>query len=259
MKLERLAALAAILTVGASIPALADWDRIGTIDVSRGRDRDVRNFDLGGSVESLRLQADRADIYCRSVDATFGNGRTRTVFSGNLREGRMTNVDLPGGDRNVRRLAFNCSSDEWRGGTVRIFADVGRYRSEWMRSPNWGAMWAHVFNWGSNTVNNWQYAGDVRFEGRHDSESTFTGWRGRNSVSIALKPMDANARCSRVTATFANGQTRDLAIRNGDFLQQGEYTKLDLPGDRRNVTSLSMTCRATDARAVTIQIYTSKT
>jgi len=257
MKPKRLAAVAAILTVGASIPALAAWDRIGAIDVSRG-DRGVRNFDLGGSVESLRLQADRSDVYCRSVDATFGNGRTRTVFSGNLREGRMTNVDLPGGDRNVRRLAFNCSSDERRGATVRIFADVGRYRSEWMRNPNWGAMWAHMFNWGSNAVNNWQYAGDARFEGR-DSETTFTGWRGRNSDSIALKPVDASARCSRVTATFANGRTQDLAIRNGDVLQQGEYRKLDLPGDRRNVTSLYMKCRATDARRVTIQIYTSKT
>jgi hypothetical protein len=258
MKTTRLAVLAAVLTVGVSVPALADWDRIGTVDVSRGRDRDVRNFDFGGSVESLRLQADRSDINCRSVNATFGNGRTRNVFSGNLRQGSMTNVDLPGRDRNITRLAFNCSADERRGGTIRIFADVGRYRSEWMRSPNWGALWAHTFNWGSNAVNNWQYAGDARFEGRNDSESTFTGWRGRNSDAIALKPLGASARCSRVTATFQNGRTQNLALHNGDVLQQGEFNSLDLPGDRRNLTSLYMKCRATDARAVTIQIYTSK-
>jgi hypothetical protein len=257
MHTTRLAALAAVLTVGVSVPALADWDRIGTIDVSRGRDRDVRNFDLGGSVEGLRLQADRSDVYCRSVNATFGNGRTRNVFSGNLRQGSMTDVNLPGGDRNVTRLAFNCSSD--RGGaSVRIFADVGRYRQEWMRSPNWGALWAHTFNWGSNAINNWVYAGDAKFVGRNDSDSTFTGWRGRNSDAIALKPIGASARCSRVTATFQNGRTQNLALHNGDVLQQGEFNSLDLPGGYRNVTSLYMKCRATDARAVTIQIYTSK-
>ena len=258
MHMTRLAALAAVLTVGVSVPALADWDRVGTIDVSRGRDRDVRKFDFGGSVEGLRLQADRSDIYCRSVHATYGNGRTRNVFSGNLRRGSATIIDLPGRDRNITRLAFNCSSDDRRGGTIRILADVGRYRSEWMRNPNWGAMWAHVFNWGSNAVNNWVYAGDAKFVGRNDSDSTFTGWRGRNSDAIALKPVDASARCSRVTATFQNGRTQNLAIHNGDFLQQGEFASLDLPGGYRNVTSLNMKCRATDARAVTIQIYTSK-
>ena len=159
MKTTRPAALAAILTVGVSVPALADWDRIGTVDVSRGRDRDVRNFDLGGSVENLRLQADRSDINCRSVNATFGNGRTRNVFSGNLRQGSMTNVDLPGRDRNITRLAFNCSSDSRRGGTIRVFADVGRYRSEWMRNPNWGAVRTRSI--GQQRYQHWQYAGDA--------------------------------------------------------------------------------------------------
>jgi hypothetical protein len=61
-----------------------------------------------------------------------------------------------------------------------------------------------------------------------------------------------------VTATFANGSTQNLAIHNGDMLRQGEFNSLDLPGDKRNVTSLYMKCRATDARRVTIQIFTSK-
>ena len=127
-----------------------------------------------------------------------------------------------------------------------------------MRGPNWGATWAHVVNWGSNAINDWKLAGDARFVGRNDSESTFTGWRGRNADAIALKPIGASARCSRVTATFGNGRTQNLALHNGDVLQQGEFNSLDLPGDHRNVTRLYLKCRATDGRAVAIQILTSK-
>lgn len=258
MRLARMAALAAVLTAGASMPALAAWDTIGSVDIRFRMDNDVKHFDFGGSVEKLQFKADNSDINCRGVTATFGNGRTSQIFSGRLREGRATDVDLPGAARDITRLDFQCGASERGGGTIRVMADVGRYRADWMHSPNWGATWAHVFNWGSNAINDWKYAGDARFEGRNDSESTFTGWRGRNSDAIALKPLDANARCSQATATFANGNTQNLALHNGDVLRQGEFNSLDLPGDKRNVTSLYLKCRATDARRVTIQIYTSK-
>jgi hypothetical protein len=258
MKYARLAALAAVLTAGVSLPALAAWDTVGSVDIRFRMDNDVKHFDFGGSVERLQLQADRSDINCRSVMASFGNGRARQIFSGRLREGRATNIDLPGSARNITRIDFQCGAEDRRGGTIRVLADIGRYRNDWMRSPNWGATWAHVFNWGSNAINDWKYAGDASFEGRGDSESTFTGWRGRNSDAIALKPLDASARCSRLTATFSNGNTQNLALHNGDVLRQGEFNAVDLPGDRRNVTSLYLKCRATDARRVTIQIFTSK-
>ena len=258
MKLTRMAALAAVLAVGASVPALAAWDTIGSVDVGFRHDNDVKHFDFGGSVEGLRLRADQSDVNCRSVNATFGNGQTRQIFSGRLQAGRASNVDLPGAARNITRLDFSCGASARRGGTIQVMANVGRYRAEWMRGPNWGATWAHVVNWGSNAINDWKLAGDARFVGRNDSESTFTGWRGRGSDAIALKPLDANARCSQVVATFANGNTQNLAFHNGDVLRQGEFNAVDLPGDRRNVTSLYMKCRATDAARVTVQIYTSK-
>lgn len=258
MKFTRMAALSAVLAAGISMPAFAAWDQVGSVDVGYRADRDVRHFDFGGPIEKLRLQAERSNIYCTSIRATFGNGRTREIFSGRLREGRAENVDLPGDQRNVRRLDLRCDSSDRHGGRIRVLADVGRYRGDWMRGPNWGATWAHVFNWGSNVVNDWHYLGKASFEGRNDSESTFAGWRGRGTDALALKPIDASARCSRITATFANGRSRVLNLHNGDYLRQGEYNAVDLPGDKRNLTSLIMKCRATDARRVTIQIYTSK-
>jgi hypothetical protein len=258
MRRIRLAAIAAALCTSVSVPALAAWDNIGTVDVRYGRDNDIRHFDFGGPVEALRLGAEGSDIRCRSVTATFANGRTREIFDGMLREVRPRRVDLPGHARNITRLDFACGAERRRGGQIQVMADVGRYRADWMRGPNWGATWAHVFNWGSDVANNWQYLGKASFVGRHDSDTTFAGWRGRGSDAIALKPLNADARCSQVTATFENGRTQNLAIHNGDYLHQGMYSSVDLPGDRRNVTSLYLKCRATDARRVTIEIYTSK-
>ena len=256
MNRTSLAALAAILCVGAAVPAYADWDNIGSVSVSHRSDRDTRYFDLGGPVDRLNLRAEGSTIDCRSVNATFGNGRTRQIYSGRLYAGRVANVDLPGNDRNIKRLAFNCRAQEFGGGTIRIAADIGSHRDAWRRNPNFGRMWAKVFNWGSTAVNNWKYAGQVSFEGPRDRESAFTGWRGRNVDSIALKPLNASARCSRVTAMFGNGRTRVLNVDSGDHMRQGQFYKVDLPGDHRNLKSLNMRCRATNGHQVVIQIYT---
>lgn len=269
MRYGKSAVLMTVLCLGAAAPALAAWDSLGTVDVSgrergrpgammRGPDRDARNFDLGGPVERLQLRAERSDIDCRSVRARFGNRSTREIFHGMLREGSTTDVDLPGQARNLDGLTFTCTSMDRRGGVIRISADIGRYRNDWMRSPNWRGTWSRVFNWGSNAVNNWNLVGTESFEGRGDSEHAFTGWRGVNAESVALKPLESDARCSRVTARFGNGGDQPLNINNGDVLHRGMYYKLDLPGRQRNLASLSLRCQAVGARRVSIQIFTGK-
>lgn len=270
MKSPRLMALAAILCASAATPALADWDHIGSVDIGRHHDRDVQTFDLGGPVTGLQLRADR-NVNCDSVKATFADGDTREIFSGRLREDQTQNVDLPERSQHITRLNFDCEArDEGRdhdrnyddhdhgGARIEILADVGKYRQDWMHGANWQNTWAKVFNWGSNEINHWKYIGEELFEGSDDRETAFAGWKGHGSEAIALKPMDADARCSQVTAIFENGNKQILAIHNGDYMSKGMYHKLDLPGDRRNVTSLAMRCRATDAGSVRIQIFTSK-
>src|SRR6185503_811084 len=143
-----------------------------------------------------------------------------------------------------------------RGGTIRISADIGRYRNDWMRGPNWRTTWSRMFNWGSNTINDWRLVGTESFEGRGDSEQAFTGWRGVNADSVALKPLESDARCSRVPARFGNGRDQMLNVNNGDVLRRGMIYKLDLPGRQRNLTSLSLRCSAIGARRVSIQIFT---
>ncbi len=140
-----------------------------------------------------------------------------------LRQGRPTNIDMPGFARNLNGLTFACASMDRRDAMIRISADVGR----------------------------------ESFEGRGDVEMTYVGLRGRHVDSIALMPVNADARCSGVTARFDNGRSQMLNLRNGNVLRRGVYTQVDLPGNYRNLDSIALRCRAAGANSVTIKIYAS--
>jgi len=252
-------ALVAALSLGTAAPALAAYDTVGSVNIDFRRDRDARSMDFGGPVERIQLTAARSDIDCRKVTARFGNGKTREIYQGRLRQGRVTNVDLPGGDRNVRQLIFNCGARDQSGGTIRISADIGRYQDEWRRHPDFARLWSRMFNWGNpagaGRDDRWHLVSTERFEGRNDRETSVAGWRGRRVDMIALKPVNANARCREVTAHFGNGNARELDLPRGDYLRQGQLQRIDLPGDTRNLRSLSMRCRATDRGQVSIQVF----
>jgi len=271
MKNTAIAALAAALCLGTAASAVAQpsrWDNLGTVTIDGrwspgpdrpgpgGMDRDMRRFDLGGPVERLQFRADRSDIECRSIRAMFANGRSNQIFQGRLRQGRPVNVDMPGIARDLRALSFTCASLDRRDALIHISADVGRYRGDWMRGPNWRGTWSRMFNWGSDAIHNWQMVGRESFEGRGDTEMVFTGLRGRRTDAIALMPVNADARCSTVTARFANGRTQRLNLREGEVLRRGVYNQVDLPGNVRDLTALALRCRATNAASVTVNIYT---
>lgn len=254
-KLSILLVTAAAL--GTALPANADWDNIGQVRIEGRRDNARENIQMGGPVENLRLTARGETVRCRSVRAEFGNGREREIFRGTLFRDRPTNVDLPGGERNVRRLDFQCGTERHRDATIQISADIGRYRDEWRRHPDFNRLWSRVFNWGSDLTNQWQYLGSQLFAGRGDTEHHFAGWRGRRIDSLALKPVGADARCARVTAHFRNGRDRELDANRGDLMRQGQYFQLDVPGGYRNLESITLRCRPANARRVNIQIFTS--
>ena len=269
-------AICAALLLGTAAPAFAAWHEIGTIRVNPGQDRDVRNFDLGGPVDRLQLRAEGADIRCRAVTARYGNGRTQTVFQGDLTEDMPVSVNIPGNGRNITRLTFECRAERQIGNrrgdrddrrrdrrgagdaSIVVVADVDRYRKEWRRNPRYQSEWSNVFNWGSDMINDWKLLSTVSFEGRGDVESSYAGWHGDNVDAVALKPLDADVRCSRVTARFGKGSAQPLNVNNGDLMRRGQYYKLDLPGRARDLASLDMRCRATNAASVKVQIFTSR-
>src|ERR1700742_2199230 len=92
MRSSRLLALAAVLTASVSVPALADFDRIGSINVSYQQDKDSASPDFGGPVERLQFTARGSDITCRNITATFRNGHTTSIFNGTLRQNSARTV-----------------------------------------------------------------------------------------------------------------------------------------------------------------------
>jgi hypothetical protein len=207
-------------------------------------------------MEGLQLTADRSNIMCRNIRVTFRDGSRDNVFSGVLREDRPVNVDLRGGVRRVERIDFTCRSDEFRGGRIYINAEVGRFRDEWRRDPLWTSLWATIFGdrggFYDRTHDDWISLGRVRFEGRRDRENAFAGWRGRSADRIALRAIDGDARCRRITATFGGGRERDLS--GGEYLRRGRAVVLDSPGRDSNLTNLNMRCRAVGDSDVTVDV-----
>jgi hypothetical protein len=140
-----------LATLCMATPALAAWDRIGSVEFSAQNTHDVHYGNFGGPVEKLGLRARGSDIRCDRVTATFGNGRTQEVFRGELPQGREVTLNLPGGERRVQRLDFDCEPLDRSNASVAIsadvVADVGQYRDDWRKSPDWANTWSHVFDW----------------------------------------------------------------------------------------------------------------
>ena len=281
MRSPRLLAMAAILVSSVAVPAMAAWDRIGSVDFSTRDNTDTQFGTFGGRVESLSLVARNTDVRCRDVTATFGNGQTQQVFRGFLPRGRNVEVTLPNG-RMIRRLDFDCRPMDRDRATVDIAADVGRYQAEWRQSPDWDRTWSRMFPWANDRSNDryrsgyndrfgndryvtgrldtsgWITLGSEEFNGRYDHQMTFGGWRARDVSSIALRPINDDARCTSVRATFANGETRDLNIGERTVLRRDQVNSIDLPGDRRNVQRIDMTCHAEHGGMVTMQVLASR-
>jgi hypothetical protein len=114
---------AALLSSSVAFPALAALEPVGSVDFSM-RDRHDSQF-ANLTADGLALTARNSDVSCDSVTATFGNGQSREIFRGELPRGQTVNVDLPGRDRTVERVDFNCHPLEgWRA-RVDVAADTG--------------------------------------------------------------------------------------------------------------------------------------
>lgn len=266
-------ALAAVLTAGSALPAMAAWNRIGSVSFDHRTNHERQYNRFGGRVAGLSFTAYGNDVRCKHIRVTFANGKTRNIFSGQLRARRTINVDLPGNQRRVERLDFVCRAEGRRDARIDIAADIGQYRSEWQSSPL-AAFWGQLFGWQpvpqrhadnrydrhdrDNNRGRWVRVSRESFEGRRDRETTSTGWKGKSIEAIALKPLNNDARCNRLRVTFANGKRRDLDVSRRQVLRQNGFYSFDLPGNQRNVDKIVLRCHAVRDRQVSIEVYARK-
>jgi hypothetical protein len=266
----RLMALAAALSVGVAGAALAQtfpvWDRIGSVNISNFPDQDVEHNQFGGRMTRLSFRAANSDVQCRDISATFNNGRTRTLYSGALPFNQQVTIDLPGVERRVEAVHFDCRANAPRGSRVDIMADIGQYRAEWQQSPDWLTVWSRLFNWPTEIVvdrpdrprpgpyGGWIPLSTERFEGPRDHETTIPGARGRAIETVGIRPLDNDATCMRLSATYQNGRTSDLWVNRGGRLMRNRIYEVDLPGAQRNLARLDMMCRGERGRPVSIEV-----
>jgi hypothetical protein len=252
--------MTALAVLAAGAPAEAQWVKLSDVRIEHRRDRDTTYSQFAGPVERLSFTARGSDMWCRSIGVVYQNGQRDQVFSGKLERDRPVNADVRGAERRISRLNMNCTASDPRGGTLVVGADVGRFHRAWEKSKAWASRMARQFenNIGMHEQNGWISIGRENFQGRRDSESSFTGWRGRKVDRIALRPIDSDARCMRVSATFDNGRTRDLDIGRRDVMERGRMVEIDLPGGERNLRSVDLRCRGVGHRDVTIEILARK-
>lgn len=113
--------LAALICTTA-VPAFADWNHIGTAMFSTRSTYYSARADF--SSDRMALTSRVGDVYCSSVEATFGDGQTRSVYTGMLRANDTVNIDLPGNVHSVQRLAFNCQPTDASQATVDVAANT---------------------------------------------------------------------------------------------------------------------------------------
>jgi len=258
----RIFGLAAFLSATSAIPALAaPWERIGTISVDYNLDRDRVSPDFGGPVESLRFTARGGDVQCRYIRATFGNGTTRDIFSGRLRQGMAQNVDLPGEARNIARLDLMCHAFQRSGGQIEVQADIGQYQNAWRNGPRW-SYWSRYFtDWNrmiDNATSYWVRLGTMTFTPRYPRDNAFGGFAGRSITQLAFRPVDGSAICSDASIRFGNGSLAKIPVNGGRPLMEGQTYRIDLPGNQRNVTNVVLRCYALGQRSVTISVLGNK-
>lgn len=113
--------LAALICTTA-VPAFAAWNHVGTAMFSTQSTYYSARADF--SSDRMALTSRVGDVYCRNVEATFGDGQTRNIYTGTLPANETVNINLPGNVRSVQRLAFNCQPTDAAQATVDVAANT---------------------------------------------------------------------------------------------------------------------------------------
>ena len=112
--------LAALLST-AALPALAAWDRIGSLEIGAGKTQEFSMENFKGNV--IGVTARESDVMCDRVMAVFANGDMKPLFKGKLPKGLSIRVDLPPGI--VQSVTFDCRAIHGGHAMVDLAANSG--------------------------------------------------------------------------------------------------------------------------------------
>ena len=143
------------------------------------------------------------------------------------------------------------------GGRMEGLQFIASRSDSWDRDHHGDGDRDHHGDWDRGGGGDWVSLGTQSFEGHNDHDSTFAGWAGRHVDRIGLRPVDGDARCMSVVATFEGGEKVKL-VSGVYMMERGQMAVFDLPGYHRNLAKLYMRCRAEGDYSVSIEMFTRK-
>lgn len=251
--MKKLALGSILFLLAAVLPSqAAAWRDIGTAYLTPNSDHYTQRLRIQAPVESLKLHAAGGDADCLTVRGLFRDDSRKVIFHGVIPPDGDVSLPLTDSDTSIRLVFVRCTGPD--GATVQVSADPGRFAGEWDRMPYLNPLMTSAYNWGSNLFHGWRLMGLTRFHSHFRQTQIAASETGSASV-LALMPVGVDARCSSAAANFADGKTVALNIDRDDFLQRNRYYKLRLADGTPLLSSVELTCRATDGNSVIMRVF----
>ncbi|HWC62780.1 MAG TPA: hypothetical protein VG501_04095 [Rhizomicrobium sp.] len=240
MKKTHVIGIAVLLAAGRSLPALADWNPVGDLQVSPDHFSNAQLSGFTGPVEQIRLRsAGRSD--CDNVRVTYENGDTQSVFAGTILSGQDQLITFPDQTRMVKAVSLNCRAANGIGTHIAVSVDTPAFSAR----DSYGPAFAP--------------AGDFELLASRDfgdlNRRTLMLDQTRPVAAIALEPVGADARCHNVSALFDDGTTSSAIPNDGDNLREGRMYRTYIGGGNRDLDSVNLTCEAANGDHVRINVY----
>lgn len=101
----------------------------------------------------------------------------------------------------------------------------------------------------------WVLLGHKRIEGRADNDRIDLGPRAGAFRALQFRVEGGDVRFDRVLVTYGNGQTDQISVRS-EIPSGGRSRAIDLPGDRRVISSIAMWySKFSRRRRPTVKVY----
>jgi hypothetical protein len=228
------------------MPALADWNHVGDLEVSPDHYSSVQLSGFTGPVEQIGLHATgRSD--CDNVRVTYENGDTQEVFAGTILNGQDQLITFPDQTRMVRAVSLNCRAANDIGAHIAVAADIPEFRP--------GASFAPTAAFVPAPARDDVLIASRDFGDLDRRTLMLNSSEPRSVEEIALEPVGADARCRNVSALFDDGTSTSVMPNDGDSLREGHLYHAYVGGGSRDLDSINLTCEAENGDHVKINVY----
>ena len=245
MRKTRVIAIAALLAAGSSLPALAEWNHVGDIQVSPDQYSNVQLGAFTGPVDQIRLHsAGRAN--CDNVRVIYENGDTQEIFSGAILDGQDQTISFPDRSRRLEAVSLDCRAAYEGGAHIAVAADMpygttgGAVRYAPVAAP---------------PVSDMVLLASRDFGDLNQRSLMLSNTESRPVQTIALEPIGADARCRTMSTQFDDGSISRTVPNGGAELQEGHIYRSFVDSGGRDLNNINLTCEAANGDHVKINVY----